>query len=91
LKLDPQKANAYGLRAMYKVEQGKIDEALVDCNKAIEIDPNNAVAYDVRALAYFKNNEFDKSWVDEHKAESLGIKMDPEFLNDLKDKSHRDK
>lgn len=48
-------------------------------------------AYNGRGMAYFHINEYNKSWDDIHKAEELGYKIKPDFLEDLKKTSGREK
>jgi Tfp pilus assembly protein PilF len=40
---------------------GKFNEALADCNKALELRANNASAFDSRAFAYLKMGQLDKA------------------------------
>jgi tetratricopeptide (TPR) repeat protein len=91
LEINPNDAYAYGLRGQIYDKKGDLDQGIADSNKAIEISPNYAFAYSERAWAYLVKGDYDKSWADVYKVESLGMKIDPKFLNDLKEKSQRDK
>lgn len=82
--IDPHLVEAYKNRAIAYAQQGEFDHALRDCAKAIEIDPNYTHAYRARAGIYLRRNDFDKAWEDVHKVESLGGKIEIEFLNELK-------
>lgn len=55
----------------------KIDEAIVDFNKAIKIDPNYAEAYMGRGGAYFFKKDFNQAIGDYSKA----IEIDPSASN----------
>ena len=55
----------------------KIDMAISDVSKAIELVPDYVKAYDQRALYYAIKNEFDKAIQDHNKA----IELDPEWMH----------
>ena len=59
------------------IEEGRYDEAIAECNKAIELDPNMAGAYVNRSFAYSKKGEFDKTIADCNKA----IELDPNLAD----------
>ncbi|MFC1709132.1 tetratricopeptide repeat protein [Candidatus Omnitrophota bacterium] len=80
IEIKPNLADAYSNRGLAYQTKGNFDQALLDYNKAIEIKPNYAQAYCNRAVMYFEKQEYIKSWEDVHKAESLGYKVNPEFL-----------
>lgn len=68
------------------------DLAIADYTKVLEIDPSFSEVYEARAKAYFGKMEYDNAWIDMHKAEELGYKSnDPQFLEDLKKASGREK
>ncbi len=83
LELDPANGQAYNNRGAAFQKKGDFDKAILDCNKAIEIIPDIPFPYKNRALAFFGKKEYDKSWEDVHKAESLGLTVDPAFLEEL--------
>jgi len=61
----------------YKLaEQGHYDEAIEECNKAIELDPNLAAAYNNRAWAYNEKGQYDLAIADCNKA----IELDPSLF-----------
>ncbi|MFZ3090716.1 MAG: tetratricopeptide repeat protein [Nitrospirota bacterium] len=53
------------------------------------IAPNDADAYYNRGVAYYLKQEYDRAWEDVYKAQGLGYKVHPEFLNDLRNASGR--
>ena len=55
-----------------------------DFNEAIEINSHFAQVYYNRAVIYYQFKKYDRAWEDVHKVESFGLKIDPEFLEDLK-------
>ncbi len=62
-------------RTLQHSDEGKIDAAFADYNKAIELDPHNAAAYNNRGNAYYAKGEYDKAIADYTKA----IKLDPAY------------
>jgi len=83
------KVLAYYNRAVGYGKQEKVDEAIADYTKVIEMDPKYAPAYKNRAVVYFFKKDYDSSWKDVHKSEELGLKMNSDFLQDLKSDSGR--
>lgn len=59
----------------------RLDDALNDFTKAIEINPNYAPAYSNRAGIYFQKGEYEKAKKDADKAISLDPKMADAYLN----------
>ena len=91
LRKYPDTALAYNNRGKAFIEQGNIQQAILDFNKAIELDPNYADAHNNRGVIYYATKEYDKAWLDVHKAEGLGCVVNPEFLTALKRASKRNK
>ena len=71
--------------------KGQYDKAIADFNKALQINPMLAVAYGNRGRAHYFMKEYDKSWDDIKKAQDLGYQIPPEFLDDLRKASGREK
>ncbi len=84
IEINPELAELYNNRGLVYRNQGNLKQSLQDFNKAIEIKPDYAEAYISRAIVYFQMQEYNKSWEDAHKAESLGYKVNPDFLDKLK-------
>jgi len=82
---------AYYNRGLAYFKEGNFPKAIVDYTKAIEINPNFAHAYYSRAQVYFFTKEYDKAWTDIHKAQGLGAKVDPHFIESLREESGREK
>jgi Flp pilus assembly protein TadD len=90
IELKPADPALYDLRGRVKYAKGDNGAALADHDQAIKIDPNYAKAYKNRAMVYFTMEDFDKSVENLRKAESLGFKVDHEFLK-LAEKRARQK
>lgn len=91
VEIAPDFADAYNSRGFVYFKQNNYDQALSDWAKTLEINPRCADTYNNRGVVYCSQKRYDESWEDIHKAEALGIKIDPEFLKDLKKKSKRDR
>lgn len=90
IHINPKYTDAYFQRGVAYAHKYNFDEALLDYARAIEIDPNLSYIYANRALTYFLKQEYAKSWEDVRKVESLGEKVDAEFLEELKKSSGRE-
>jgi tetratricopeptide (TPR) repeat protein len=91
IEINPKYAEAYANRGDVYFSEGNFSQAISDYTKAIGIDPKNAKAYEGRGIVYFYQKDFDKAWEDVHKAESLGRRVWPRFIEDLKQASGREK
>jgi hypothetical protein len=60
-----------------------------DWDRAIEINPSVPEPYINRAVLNFGRAEYDESWQDVQKAQSLGAKLPPDFLEELRKASGR--
>jgi len=81
LSYDDQLAEAYSLRGAYHYETGKLDQALRDFDKSIEINPNDWYSYSsVAAISLYADKV--KTLENYHKA--LSLNRGPERLNLLK-------
>lgn len=61
----------YGNRANYYRDEGMIDLALSDYQRAIELDPQRHAAYNSRGKLYFDQGNFDQALVEYQKAISI--------------------
>jgi tetratricopeptide (TPR) repeat protein len=82
--LDPGDAQVYIDRGTCYAEQRDYPGALLDYGRAIAIDPYDAEAYYDRAVTYYQLKEYNKAREDVDKAGSLGARINPRFLEDLK-------
>lgn len=69
------KERALNERALQNLEAGRINEALSDYNKAIEINPKDASLYTNRAALYVLANRFDLAAMDIERA----LSADPKY------------
>jgi len=81
----------YNNRGTTYEKKGQYDQAVSDFNKTLEINLKFALAYYNRGRSYYFKKEYDKSWKDIKKAEDLGWKVPPEFLEELRKASGREK
>jgi tetratricopeptide (TPR) repeat protein len=87
LKLKPNDAALYDYRGVAYRCKGMDDQALQDFNKAIQLDPRFARAYRDRAMVHFDRSDFDKSVEDLDKAQSLGYRLDQDFVKMVRRKA----
>jgi Flp pilus assembly protein TadD len=84
LEIKPNDAVAYNNRCVAYGQKGSFNQAISDCNKALQLNPDYADAYNNLAVAYFLKNEYSLSWEYLQKAASLGYKVNPQFVEDIK-------
>ena len=66
-------------RGFAYAEKQKLDEAIAEFNKAIEINPNYVEAYQARSVAYLEKNNLDKVSEEEKLFGKLGLVANPNF------------
>ena len=91
LGINPRYAKAYNNRGIAFERKDEYDLAISDYKKATEINPNYAEAYYNRAMAHFDKKDYNKSWENVKKAQDLGYQINPEFLEELRKASGREK
>jgi tetratricopeptide (TPR) repeat protein len=85
IRLDPKSIQAYNNRGIAYCNKGDLDRAIADFSRTIEIDPQFGKAYNNRAVAYFLMGERDKARQDAEKARSLGIPVNQNFVESVKE------
>lgn len=75
IKLDPNFADAYLLRAEIFAKDKEYEKALEDCNRAIELEPGRIYSYRIRANIYKLRGENDKFFEDCSKV----IELEPDY------------
>lgn len=91
IEINPRYSLAYNDRGYAYLNKRQYDRAISDFTKAIEIKPRYHKAYNNRAVSYYYKGEYDRAWEDVQKAHSLGFQVHPNFLNDLRKASGREK
>jgi tetratricopeptide (TPR) repeat protein len=91
LELSPRYDWAYFNRANAYYRKAQYDQAIADLNKALELNPRDAEAYNNRGLYFYYKKEYGRAWEDIRKARSLGLEIDPRFLENLRRASGREK
>jgi len=87
LRIDSRDVKAYHRRGSTYTINGEYDKAIFDFDQALRIHPNNPRVYHDRGVAFFKKGEYDKALEDVKKARSLGVAVDPAFLEQLRQSS----
>jgi len=90
IMINPNYAEAYTSRGLAYAYRGDMNQGIADCNRASEIRPDYAAAYSTRAIIYLMQKKYDRSWADVQLAQSLGYKVNPRFLEELKRASGRE-
>ncbi|MDR0301047.1 MAG: hypothetical protein LBI04_01895 [Treponema sp.] len=64
IRIDPDSAITYVIRARAYFEIGEMDRAIADSTQAIKRDRNNIGAYTIRGSAYGKKGDIDRAIAD---------------------------
>jgi tetratricopeptide (TPR) repeat protein len=64
IRIDPDSAVTYVIRARAYFELGDLDRAITDCTQAIRRDRSNIGAYSIRGNAYGKKGDLDRAIAD---------------------------
>ncbi len=91
LAANPDYSCVYNNRGFAYYRKREFDKAKIDLTKAIKLEPNYANAYYNRGITYYLNHEYKKALLDMQKAESLGMALDPEYLEVFKKSSEEEK
>jgi len=75
IRLDPDSAVTYVIRARAYYELNDYDRVIADCTQAIRLDRNNAAAYNIRGNAYGQKNDLNKAISDWQAA----LRVNPEI------------
>jgi len=91
IRLDPNSAVAYAIRARAYFEMNDIDRSLSDCNQAIKIDRNNAAAYNIRGNIYVKKGDYKRAISDWQTAVRINPDLEEAKFNIELAKKEQDK
>jgi len=75
IKLDPNSAINYVVRARAYYEMDEYDRAIADCTQAIRLDRNNAAAFHIRGNAHGKKGDTTRAIADWQNA----LRINPEL------------
>ncbi len=84
LKLNPSSFDAYNNRGNAYRKLGKMELAIQDYNAAIKLNRSFAMAYSNRSQSYYFLKDYEQALNDGLKAESLGFRMQKEYMDWLK-------
>lgn len=88
IELDPKYSRAYLDRALSYSFLKMPDKAIADYNKMVELRPGDLrLVLGVRAQAYFEKRDYAMAWADVKKAKELGLSVDGEFIEKLREAS----
>jgi len=86
VKINPYSALGYNSRGNLYLEHKYWDHAIADLKQAIACDPRDAFVYFSLANAYLGKEQYDHAWAYMQKAMSMGYKVDPPIVEDIKKK-----
>jgi tetratricopeptide (TPR) repeat protein len=81
IRLDPNKAVAFGNRCAAYFNKGDADRAIADCNEAIRLDPKRALGFIRRGAAYARKGDAERAITDYNEAIRLDPKSAVAFCN----------
>jgi len=79
--LDPKTAEQYEARCYGRLRLDRLDTALTDCTRAIELDPQYSFARFTRAVVHYKQRNYDLSLADFNKGIELNSSHAPAYIN----------
>ncbi len=91
INLEPGSIEAYQNRGIIYGMMKHYDKAIEDFTKILSIDPCNKDALYNRSLTYFNAADYDRAWNDINTMKALNYEINPDFLQDLKARSGKNK
>ena len=67
--------NKFYIKSLEKIQAGKLAEAILFLDKAIEEEPNNAVFYSERGVCYLNTEQYGRALADMN----TSVKLDPDY------------
>lgn len=77
-------ARFYNIKGANKADEGLLDEALENFDKAVELNPNDAIALFNRATIKADLGDFEGAKEDFHRAKSIASENDEEVVPSLR-------
>ena len=71
IRIDPNTALYYVIRARAHYELDNLDNAIADCNQTLRLDRQNATAYTIRGSSYAKQGNYTRAMQDWQSALNL--------------------
>ena len=84
LRLKPDDAEMMNMRALTLIELNRLPEAESEFDRAIQISPSTGAFYLNRSRLYQRTGRKTQALDDAQRAQSLGVKVDPQYLNSLR-------
>ena len=84
IEINPNDADNYYNRGLAYSQEGRCVQAILDFTQGIHINPGASGWYYNRAVLYYQLKKYDRAWRDVDKAQSLGEKINPQFLEALR-------
>lgn len=84
IEINPYEPAAFSGRGLAYEIWKYHDRVIADFSTSIKLSPGDAEPYYHRGLAYYQKGEYGKSLSDYVKAESLGYKVEPQQLEEVK-------
>ncbi|MFA4889027.1 MAG: tetratricopeptide repeat protein [Candidatus Omnitrophota bacterium] len=91
IAINPNLAKAHSNLGVVYGSTGMLDDAIAEYEKAIAINPNLAEAHNNLAVAYYSKKQYDLAIEHCDKAVQLGYRVHPEFLQELRRVSGKDR
>jgi protein O-mannosyl-transferase len=84
LRIKPDDADMMNMRALALIELNRSPEAESELDRAIQISPSTGAFYLNRSHLYQRTGRKARALDDAQRAESLGVRVDPQYLNSLR-------
>jgi tetratricopeptide (TPR) repeat protein len=84
LRLKPDDAEMIEMRAVVLMDLNRLPEAESEFDRAIRISPSTGACYLNRSHLYQRTGRKTQALADAERAQSLGVKVDPQYLNSLR-------
>jgi len=84
LRLKPDDAEMTNMRALVLIDLNRLPEAESEFDRAIQISPSTGAFYLNRSHLYQRTGRKTQALDDAQRAQSLGVKVDPQYLNSLR-------
>jgi tetratricopeptide (TPR) repeat protein len=87
ISLEPDSVEALCTRGTIYYLKNNFDNALADFNLSISLAPDYFRPYRERAIVYYAQGDYSKAWQDVIKVKELGGECNPNFIEELRNKS----